>query len=715
MILICFLISIAFYFFLLQLWTPMAMWTIILAIVVFIKTFLLHFEEFVTTSYSKKSLCPNSPRILLYKSCIAIYKFFPKATETLLYSIFVSSCVINSIFNSCSLSLKRNTFIKIIYILGIISGIYFILLTQIPTELALAKEICKSIINKFILASDANRSWLSSQLTNPPEAITKFLHILSKALPASIAIAITVYFFVHREQKSISESSSYIYLGCNFNIFILFLGLTYFIFLHLPPIPVDTNPSPIKLPIEKMTLLFVFLLICICYGIKIMNTFFACIHINSLSRLVIKEMRKATFMLGFLPNKRIFNILRKNRFDSLKQLSDSNYQILLLMISKNMNETFREHYLQWERVLDFIFTDEILNKIFKQKRVERFIEIDSDQFQGLYRSILNNHLSLIIALYKNNMIVDGCNCINKLFKLCPPSLSDSITSDNYAALAHEYYIVIYELSTYVHQNSAIRSTPIIFNITTVAQFDADIRDTILIFRGLILHAIETNEFKLLLELSPALIRTIRLKTPLTHRERDEMLKDIQEDFSNNSASSAYNNFIDRQKTLSKEDFVLGMCLYTFLQAMVKSIELSNHVAAGFFAKYLVSYFDCKLLNIVLESFIERSAKDSLLDKRELNTRLHLGNIYNDLTLHYYLRKLVGLLYFQQKYMFNNQLKISFWPDVLISQTILQNSQLVEPRFLEYLIKKLTAHKDKYGLVWLDDKEFLEKEAQLLTS
>ncbi|WP_411348011.1 hypothetical protein [Paenibacillus sp. WLX2291] len=156
-----------------------------------------------------------------------------------------------------------------------------------------------------------------------------------------------------------------------------------------------------------------------------------------------------------------------------------------------------------------------------------------------------------------------------------------------------------------------------------------------------------------------------------------------------------------------EDIIkLKAKIYSIYLAAIKCIELSQYAQVGFIIKFLVTNFDGELIK---EVYIK--LEEGLIEK-EIDTNMYYENIaklsvsidLNKKTIDYCFRKFSLLLYFQQRYVL--QARAVLDKEVKVKPYIPIFQLVVDTPYINYMYEKIMKSKDKYGLLYLNDKEFL---------
>ncbi|PEE56861.1 hypothetical protein CN277_11080 [Bacillus cereus] len=348
---------------------------------------------------------------------------------------------------------------------------------------------------------------------------------------------------------------------------------------------------------------------------------------------------------------------------------ESAYQMLEYMNEKNMNLLFDDMHNATKNPLSIFnnvnFFDLEKGKILEHDRARVYME--------LYQSILRNHIKLIVKLFNANKIVKGKETLETLTKELNPELN---------TLFQCYNQQLYELTSNFNLGDSHK-----FNILIEALNKIEKGRIYKVYQNLILRAVESNDVKFLCDIVYSVTR-----------EEDNL-----KHYSGILMSNVYIDLL-RGRIVQKD-------IHLTLRAILKSIQLGHHSCAGFLVKFLITRFKREDVNIVLEVFSQDSANlvldfseneqytDDETDDQKIDFNFNLP------TFNYCFYKMTILIYAQQKFSRKNKLPRT---DILQHNLLLDvRKLLVDCDYTEYLLNKIINVKDKYGLLFLTNDDFIE--------
>ncbi|NRQ54501.1 hypothetical protein [Brevibacillus sp. HD1.4A] len=512
------------------------------------------------------------------------------------------------------------------------------------------------------------------------KAVTDILDTLIKIIQILLPLSITFYIFTYREHKTVSESSSNNVLSKIPLILFIEIALLDMIYgLHLKMVISQNSPlSGLSSTQEQFGRLIIWLIL---FGITI---YLAIITVRNLIRNInikwlfndtIEKTQRHFYRLPFsLPYKR-FKKLRERIYDELNTYIESIYQMLNLTIEKNMDNTFHDGYAEWEKQL--LRFQERLISLNNDNSISYIgpVKTDPEKFTALYRSILKNHIVLISSLYKKHKIEEVHNCINTIFKMNPREKE----------LYPIYLTALQELAVYLYDNDLIGIRPLLKGLEQLCREldDEDRTGVVLIYKELVIRASNENDVKLLSDLFFSLTKLSQGFRPINKNVNIMM-------------SSFLNSTMDGESINKAIIFIL-------FQSALKCIELPNYTSVGFLLKFVVTNFDSRLLKNVFEDFVARNARNNpYLVGFNKYIKLNGSFNFNEKTIEYCMNKLIILLLGQQKYVLKHNIDFGFVPSVFISP------DLIKCNYVEYLIGKFEKAKSKYGLMFLEDPDFMNE-------
>ncbi|BDG46394.1 hypothetical protein [Parageobacillus sp. KH3-4] len=578
--------------------------------------------------------------------------------------------------------------------------------------------------------------------------LTFFFSFIIKTLTLILPLSITFYIFTYREQKVLSHSS--IKQSSPTSLLIIFIILSSFTLvytghcssllkIHLKTLK-DFNNIGLDFTekhLGAINLLFYLFSLSLITGVITIISLWRRLNLKTTLKKNIKDIKKDIFYLSFVKdnfakNNNIFilnNILisqRKKLYSNLHYKVESVYQLLIQSIDNNMNELYENNYKDWEDVLSYIHSHNRIYYLCPEERYLYFLRTHPRDYLDLYKAILKNHTYLITKLYEKNHIEYGNKAIKKLFSMGPTTFKvykklpdkkiDQIKS-SYNELLSTYFSILLELSISLYQNKIVGINPILNNINQMLKQDKMVKaiDIITIYRSLIVRAIEENDLKFLTILINSLLMIVLNTKPTYYIESydNHTPSSTNELFGKNLNLTNTNRRIEEinnrnSKQDTKTDLNLKISVFTFFEAILKSIELGHYQCTGFILKSLVSNIEDDIIN---DEFLHFVRHKGLINPYIVENRLYKEfqiefNI-STLSVDYCLAKMTILLYGQQKYyknILNKDLPISFYSIKAVDI----KSGISKSQNIEYLFKKLEKANDKYGLLYLSDDEFMKK-------
>ena len=530
------------------------------------------------------------------------------------------------------------------------------------------------------------------------KSVQSFLLFITKISAAGLPIGLTFYYFFYREQKATSESA----LNRNKTrslaiIFIVTLIFFLIYTLHL------LLPSDDYLKVSENSLIFTInyfdriLISLICFIVVLISAvtmvikLFQNINIAWLLSRSIDETEYLINLVKYIATSERFKFIRSDIYNDLNYLIESIYQMLIYTVDKNLIKAYHHNFTAWNNVVHNMQSGKRV--IWTGLMVDTYLhlfEVDKEDYYGLYRAILKNHFLLVVTLYNKHKIREGAICLKRLLLMNPRV--EQIQRENYVEdrLTVEFFTVLYELSLFLYKNDHIGLYPLINEMNIMLKEKAEFENVIIVYRSLLIKAIDKNDPKLLTELTYALLKSTEVSLI--------QVKSIKEPAS--PRVEAMVRGLNRNKAIQERKNI-GMCLYLLLQGLLKSIELSHYASTGYLVKCIVSNFDSDLLSAVHEQLLENKlSKDKKLDDRKLAKEINVSFNINARTATYCMQKLTILIYAQQRFVKEENVHVSVIPKSYIDTSILHCN------YLNYLIEKITAV-DKYGLLFLKRDHFMD--------
>ncbi|AYB39946.1 hypothetical protein [Brevibacillus laterosporus] len=526
------------------------------------------------------------------------------------------------------------------------------------------------------------------------DIITITTNILGIALP----ISLTLYVFSYREQKTASASGIYsrnksLIIFVILSILTILFGktLVYVIKLDTISMNIDTTyPHSTRVMIWLIVAFF-----SVIYGIRMLIDTLRNVNVRWLINDLLKETDDVISNLLFAPTKK----RRIITYPILHMYIESIYQLLTVSVEKNMNEVYEINYKKWEFMLSKLFEWPRLSYIDNTVRFEYLLKKDKVEFQGLYKTILRNHISLIKELSNYHKIEEAYKAINTFFVLKPRSKE----------LNTEFLTCLQELAILMSGDKHIGLDPIYKGMEELAKDWDEKKGLVLVYKALLVNAVHQNDTKQIYNSTHSLSRcTEQEEFSLLQSDLQEATKRLQMVEGINSIPFNYIAPTGENEPKELQEFRLAV-IFVLLQVTLKTIELGQYSSTGFLIKYIITNFDYILFNPVFNVFSENKAKNNLyLNKSEPYSKINVSFNFNKKTIEYCLNKLVILTYGQQKYIKENIIDFGFVPETYI------NTKHIDCSYLEHLFNAIEKVGDKYNLNFIENKVFWKEIQDVFT-
>jgi hypothetical protein len=581
------------------------------------------------------------------------------------------SLILSAIYRLNNLLVKRTYILPLVFIITYYFLFYKFPISQIQLSISTENEEFLITLFKHFFVNQVNDKVVSGIISSG----TKLLSVI-------FSVILTLFIFSHREQRAIAPSATYrAYKNFIFLLFLSSLIITMAYGFHLSLIykaNINIHVSELDTTLNNfgrfITWVILTMLSFVLIGYTIISLF-RTINIYWLLPDTVKQIGNSLTSLMILSDNKIFRKVRENEYSKLNFNVESVYQMLEYAAKNNMSKDFYDNIENLERALN------ILKKEFKlynlSSRYPYLFERDSEGFRRFYLSILKNTLSLVVSLYKNNKFNKGQKALDLLFSL----YSNEIPS----ILRDDYIVSLHELIQITDLKNGAKVRAILNGLEAMER-----EDTLVLYQALMLRIITENNIQLLTSVVYSMKKNL---------DRHRVNKNLRFRF--------LNEFLNRKYKMLN----IGI----LLQCTIKSIELSHYGCTGFLIKFLVTNFSGKLLkeafNVLMNNgkvFETIYTNMEKAKKEQDETVLVIDYYFNEETYDYCLKKLAILLYGQQKYATKNGL--SFIEDFQNGPYVYIDIQsaLQKCDYKEYILTKVFAAGDKYGLLYLKDKDFLRE-------
>jgi hypothetical protein len=519
-----------------------------------------------------------------------------------------------------------------------------------------------------------------------------------------ISISMTLYFFTIRQRRNISISNLNVIIKNNFTSFlIIIICVFYGKFFSIISKSINDEVFTSFTQYTKVVvwgILFIFSLInamsIVRFMLKSVNLGFLleqmCNHISHTTKKLtysIPNNEKNTWYIRFSNQSKI------KIFEYLHDCIESQYQMLSLAINNNLGALYRRNYSQWKNFLTDFMQGYKKNKISAAVPLEKLHDIDPIGFSDYYQSIVENHIALIITLLNNNKLIDAEKALETFFVLEPSHLHENLR-EIYISNLHELLLNIY-LNHDVGFRFALVGLEQFCNSDSLKEKNGGLK----IYQDLLFKAVERNDVNQISNLVYSMIKP---------------LDDNQQTNSKNENLKKLLVFLRRYK---KNNFIIKYqqsVIFIVLQVLLKSIELSKYSCTGFLIKFMVTNFYSEFprrsiylrdtFNYFTQSIREQIDDNPYIDINGAQSRLPVSPNFNRSTMIYCLHKLSILLFGQQRYSETKKLTWRKNNNIFPKMPIDIAYALKDCLYIDYLIKKIEKAKDRYGMIYLDDVEFM---------
>jgi hypothetical protein len=565
-------------------------------------------------------------------------------------------------------------------------------------------------------------------LTNPNDLVTyTLIDFMNKILLSVLPISLAFYYFTFNQQRSLSDSS----INRQRLTYLLVLFVFSIIFSLLYNFQIESmfdNYIKYYQSLGKQigiaftasnlgrVLLAIFLfLVSLGLGIKLVNSMFRNINIRNLLKTTIRDTRSLMYSLSFVRSHP--KIARKSEYRRLQTLTESVYQLLVQAVQKNLNEVFVDNYTNWSELLNYFHN----KPRYAWNDVNRCMFLMGNnpaQYVSLYKTILKNHLSLTIALYNSHKIREASICVEMFFQLQPPVIPNTDGRKDQFLKKHRemvdgYFSILYELAIFLLDTDRLQFQRVIVKITEFSKREyVDPIKILITIDALIIRVLQYDDLEAVNTLAYAITNiidltesNIRVNNATRLNGRNYLIDHLEaKDIENPDVSLPDNKTLVEDIT---EDLTLKtlveQSVFILLQAILKSIELSNHKITGFLVRFIVSNFSSEVLKSVFNKFISNKGQvDERISQNNLFDEFKAKYNFNRRMEQYCLEKLAIMLYAQQRY-FAEQ-KVSFTPPQ--PQQNLVDLTIVNKRDIDYFITNIS--KSSYGLSFLENSDFMNR-------
>jgi hypothetical protein len=528
-------------------------------------------------------------------------------------------------------------------------------------------------------------------------------------------LSLPFYYFTYREQKTLADSS--VNSKSTTGYFLLFLifsmaALSYSINLReeFTKEEVPLLRESLKLTgifAEDLALIAIYTFLGVIFFLKTTTDLLGNI---SLSNLLSKKINEVYFNYYLVSFGKLFFI--KDYYRYLSNKVETVYQSLYIAAGKNLGDIYGDSFKKWGKVLDYMLIEYRLGSFDSTTKHLYLLNKYKADHLKLYKTILKNHKNLIIHLVDLHKIEDSKDAIHKFLDWIPSPTQlgeNQEVDDYYNRFLSTYYVTLYELLIYLYDNKNIGVYPVLEKIKNESETIEAVEKEGIIrnLQALLIKAVENDDVKMLSTYSYYLIN---LYNGTNSRPVKKTKYKVEIDDETFEFEVKENDDINKEQSHAQlaalednnDELFLGS-VFLLLQALLKSIELTNYKSTGFLVKFMITSFNSDVFNTVFTNFYKSPYENKYIPKRKYYKDIDDNFHFNENVKEYLLVKLFILLYAQQKYVLNNN--VNFWevPTKLLDSTLISKSN-----YLQYMFSKLDNAKHEYGLLFLNDEKFLKK-------
>lgn len=541
------------------------------------------------------------------------------------------------------------------------------------------------------------------------KGMLKLFEFANNSVGIIMSVSLTLYFFTFRVRRTISISSNTV-LQDSLSI-LLFIFVT---FIYGKLIIIFDESEVLFSSGEKNICLLIWLILYITsIKLGLSNVIVKMLKSVDLKYILDKTHRSAehiVILLCYPKNpkdseesskvsdwiEKISQNITDKLFLYLSNCMESIYQTLSLSIEKNVGDVFLGYINNLEEfLLNFMHG-------YKKRNLRNFVpyiylkSINHKSLYSLYATILDNHVSLITTLYNNGKTEEAEKCL-ELFSVLNPSKEEH-------ELFKKYVKSLRRLINNINEEH-----PKLLKITLgmLRDFSVENREEYLglqIYQDVLLQAVEEDDVTKMSRLVYSMLDSIEeeFKTSEGYQEqKPEEIRNLMK----------HRGLMKLEIAPQQEETYIKCISFILLQLILKSIELSNYDATGFLIKMFVTNFHKKKLqNDILDSFKEFLQAENKRNPYFKNSIFNEGEInpdFNGETVEYCTYKLTILLYGQQKYAVTYNLPGQEENTIFdFEGYIPYRMNLINCKYVSYLFQKIEKGKDDYGLIFLQDEDFM---------
>ncbi|WP_139892845.1 hypothetical protein [Bacillus sp. D386] len=561
------------------------------------------------------------------------------------------------------------------------------------------------------------------RITNSSDNTTLYiLEVILNIIRIAVPLSFPFFYFIYKEQKSISDSSvngrtTFIY----FTLFVLFSLLSAYKISSIKNsfIAFDEKIKATSLTHthnngEELAFIFLLIIFSLYFLSKLMIDSFR--NLN-LELLIFRKTIAANSIYSSMSfSYTIYN--QANIYELLTAQVETIYQVLIQISNKNLGRVYDRAYYNLEVLLFNLCAEYRLFGIDTTTKHLYLLNKFTKEHLDFYKSLLKNHKELIIHLVQEHKIQDAKMAIKILVDMIPSATTVKHNIDYYNEYLATYYTILYELLIYLYENENLGLYTVIEKLSSesISKESVEREGIVRIIQSLIIKAGDKNDVKMLSTFSYMLSSFCQpSETNDTNKTTVSLanlgIKIVEDDIDEKEIQklldeTGYKEFYESEDRVKKNENNLDLLyatVFIFLQALLKSIEITNYKTTGFLVKFLVTTFDDKVVNRVFNDFIINPYHNLYWGTqdfyKDIDSDFHMNPNVKD----YLIIKLTILLYAQQKYIKINKVNFNKIPSNFIDI-----NKLTKIEYLGYIFKKLEIAQKEYGLMFLQDDHFMNE-------
>lgn len=572
-----------------------------------------------------------------------------------------------------------------------------------------------------------------------------FLNAINQFFKVSLPLTLTFYYFIYKEQKSISSNIAKgmpLWKYLSVTIFTLLLGY-YIVFNKDYYDGVFFTGDYFFVLLSWISLV----ILSFAFFLSLLTKLLGSLDINFLFRHKRKKFKQKITTIYYS------TINQDNHYEHLNTYLESIFQCFDYVMEKGLDKLFEHELQEWGKMLSLIMEEAPGNKqnltITANKLAEHKGE-PNEMFLEFYGLLLNKQGDLLFKLVAKNRLAklnDGLETLkslepNKVKLLYPQFITslDEIILKAYKQKGLPLSKILEILNGIVpsytlknNQEADVEEQK--FNIAkTVA--------VIYIYKSILKEAVETDNVKDITTITYSLCEILKEmdKEKETEEEAESMdlavLNTVDESSESNDetnlseilndaqAMQAMQNSVNKVKVnlnQGEQKQIKKIILFILLQMALKAVELSHYKTVGQLVKRITTDFDPLTIRDTFEDF--RTSKGRIKKARFLEenglefaftsdssmiSQIYTDILFNKQSIEYCMQKLALLIYGQQFYIIDKELKFTEYYKSYEEHSVEIDLSFVEASYLDYTIGKIKQVGKGYGLLFVEQSGFEKK-------